>query len=333
MHLQFLRSDNYGFLIIFGTMQKNNPSRSWSVTFLLVSIVAFLNASCSNQVSTTDSLAIPLEVASSNNNISALKIGVLPTQSHQEQQQMIKPLENYLEKSLKTEVNFEIASSYKQIVEWLVDEKIDMAHVTGVSYLEALEAGAEIEPLVAPVNKYTGRAWYRAAIIVKSDSNIKTLHQLINKRFAFVNKYSTSGYLMPFTALNELGIHPEQDFKKVVYPGTHTKTLAALENGDIDAAATNITYYHEQQKMGKLKPEKFRVIWESEPIPPSLIVVSKKIPIDSIKQLKISFLNTPEGIEDIFGEQSAGYTTIADSDYTSIRDLRAKLSFKTEKVK
>lgn len=314
-------------------MRKNNRSLNRSAAFLLVTIVAFFNVACSLRVSTTNSLVIPSAVAISNKNISALKIGIIPTQSFEEQQQMIKPLENYLEESLKTEVNFQVASDYKQIVKWLVDGKIDMAYVAGVSYLEALEAGAEIQPLVAPINKYTGRPWYRAAIVVKADSNIKTLHQLRNKRFAFVNKYSTSGYLMPFSSLNKLGINPEQDFKKIVYPGTHAKTLEALENNDIDAAATNIPYYRKQQKIGKLQPQEFRVIWKSPPIPPSLIVVSKKLPADSIKKLKTSFLNTPEGIEDIFGGESAGYTTIIDADYTPIRDLRAKLSLKAEKVK
>ena len=99
-------------------MQKNNCSLNRSVTFFLVTIVALFGASCSKKVSTTTSLVIPPAVASSNQNIPALKIGVLPTQSLKEQQRMIEPLENYLEKSLKTGVNFQVASDYKQIVKW-----------------------------------------------------------------------------------------------------------------------------------------------------------------------------------------------------------------------
>jgi len=314
-------------------MQKTNRSLNKSAVFLLVAILAFFNASCSNKISNTNSLVIPPAAASINDNVQPLRIGVLPIQRLEEQQRMIKPLEEYLEKSLETEINFLVASDYKQVVKWLVDGKVDMAYVAGLSYLEALEGGAEIEPLVAPIDKYTGRPWYRAGIVVRVDSNIKTLHQLKGKRFAFVNKSSTSGYLMPFAALNKLGINPEGEFRKTVYSGTHAKALQALENGDIDAAATNLPYYLKQQKIGKFPPEEFRVIWESPPIPPSLIVVSRKLSPDSIKKLKTSFLNTPEGLEGIFGGQSAGYTTIIDADYTPIRELRAKLSLKTEKVK
>lgn len=51
------------------------------------------------------------------------------------------------------------------------------------------------------------------------------------------------------------------------------------------------------------------------------------------KCLKTAFLNIPEGIEDIFGGQSAGYTSVEDADYTPIRKLRAKLSLKSERVR
>ena len=79
-------------------MQKNNRSRRASAA-LLVAIVAFINASCSNKISTNDNLVIPPAAASSNDNIQPLRIGVLPTQSFKEQQRMIEPLEKYLEKS------------------------------------------------------------------------------------------------------------------------------------------------------------------------------------------------------------------------------------------
>ncbi len=124
-------------------MRKTNHLFSKSAVFVLVAIVAFINASCSTKVSNNNNLVIPSAAASSNENIQPLIIGVLPTQSLKEQQEMIKPLEEYLEQSLETQVNFPIATDYKQVVKWLVDEKIDMAYVGAVSYLEALEAGAQ----------------------------------------------------------------------------------------------------------------------------------------------------------------------------------------------
>ena len=59
----------------------------------------------------------------------------------------------------------------------------------------------------------------------------------------------------------------------------------------------------------------------------------EKLSADSIKKLKTSFLNTPEGIEDIFKKRLAGYTSVEDADYTPIRKLRANLNLKSEPVR
>ncbi len=84
-------------------MQKNNRSLSKSAAFLLVAILAFLNASCSSKISITGNLLIPPVAPSSNDNIQPLIIGVLPTKSLEEQQRMVDRLERYLEESLKTQ--------------------------------------------------------------------------------------------------------------------------------------------------------------------------------------------------------------------------------------
>ena len=69
-----------------------------------------------------------------------LKIAVLPTQGKAEQKRMIKPLDDYLEKTLRRRVDFFITKDYKQVVDWMVDQKVDMAYVGAVSYIEAILA-------------------------------------------------------------------------------------------------------------------------------------------------------------------------------------------------
>ncbi|MBD2775650.1 phosphate/phosphite/phosphonate ABC transporter substrate-binding protein [Iningainema tapete] len=249
-----------------------------------------------------------------------LKIGVLPTQTKTEQKRMIKPLDDYLEKVLGRRVDFLIAEDYKQVVDWMIEQKVDMAYVEAVSYIEARERGAEFEPLVAPIDKYTGRPWYRAAIIVKADSSIKNLTDLKGKRIAFVNKSSTSGYLMQIAALKE-NVIELSDFAQVIFPGTHAKTEATLFEGFVDAVATNIPSYIKRQKIGRLTSVNSRVLWQSAPVPHSPILVSQKLPPETIKDLKRAFLQVPEGIEDIVGTELAGYTLVEDADYEPIRQL------------
>ncbi|WP_193198491.1 phosphate/phosphite/phosphonate ABC transporter substrate-binding protein [Nostoc sp. MG11] len=299
----------------------------------LAMVVALLGASCTGKISGNHQSIRDRVSVSSINNLSTLKIGVLPTQSRIEQERMIKPLDEYLEKALKRQVDFQVAKDYQEVVDWLVEEKVDMAYVGAVSYFEALERGAEVEPLIAPIDKYTGRPWYRAAIIVEANSSIKKLEDLKGKRIAFVNKSSTSGYLMPIAAFKKLKINPEQDFAQVIYPGTHAESEAALENRLVDAVATNIPSYMKRQKIGKLTSANSRVLWESAPVPHSPMLVSKKLSPELIQDLKWAFLNIPDGMEDIVGTEVGGYTLVEDADYALIKQLRVDLNLNFEAAK
>jgi phosphonate transport system substrate-binding protein len=292
-----------------------------SITMFLAVIMMLLNTGCTQKVSRSS----PPTVDKIPKNLPPLKIGVLPAQKAKDQQRMIQQFDNYLEKSLNRTIDVKLAKNYNQAVDWLVKEEVDIAYLGPVTYLQALDRGAKIEPLVAPIDKSTGQPWYRSCIIVKSDSSIKTLTDLRNKRFSFVDKSSTSGYLMPMAAFNKLSINPEQDFSQVIYTGNHTKSMEALENGIVDAAATNIAAYLKQQKKSKLTSENSRILWTSSPLPHSPVVASKKLPPDLIKQLKKAFLNTPDGMEDVTGTESAGYTLVSPSDYEQIQQIRKDL--------
>ena len=258
-------------------------------------------------------------------NLPLVRISVLPTQNRVEQEKMIAPLDAHLEKVLGQPVEFLIAASYADNVDMLVDGRANAAYTGAVSYLEMLERGVKVEPIAAPIDKFTHRPWYRACMIVAANSPIKTLQDLKGKRVAFVSPSSTSGYLLPLAALKQAGIDPKRDFAAVIFGGTHANTEALLEEGKVDAIATNIPSYVKRQTLGKLTPKNSRVFWESQPVPHSPFLASSDLPPDVIEKLKEALLTVPPGVQDIVGTQAEGYTLVVASDYQPIQQIRIQL--------
>mgnify|MGYP002777001902 CR=1 FL=1 len=253
-----------------------------------------------------------------------LRISVQPTQDRAEQERMIAPLDAHLEKVLGQPVEFLIGKDYKDSIDMLIDGRANAAYIGAASYLEALERGAKVKPLVAPIDQYTTRPWYRSCIIVPANSSIRTLADLRGKRVAFVNRFSTSGYLKPIAALRKLGIIPDRDFAEVLFGGTHEKTKILLGK-QADAIATNIASYTHWKEESKPTIQGAKIIWQSEPVFHSPVLVSEQVPPAVIDKLKEAFLTTPEGIHDLMGAKTVGFTLVDAEDYEKIRELRDQL--------
>jgi phosphate/phosphite/phosphonate ABC transporter binding protein len=77
-----------------------------------------------------------------------------------------------------------------------------------------------------------GSRGYAGAITVRKDSPIRDLAALAGKRVAFVDRYSTSGFILPVRTLTLAGTEVEP-----VFAGTPAAAVAELRAGRVDAAA------------------------------------------------------------------------------------------------
>lgn len=304
--------------------RRNNSLRQ-SAIFILLFLIAFIGISCKAQLSNNP----PQENIKSSTQPTAtntLRVAVVPWQSPEVQQKKLQPLADYIQQTTGRSVTFQITKSYESAVDLLAKEEVEIAYLAALTYVQARERNTNLEPIVVPIDKTTGRPWYSSVVVVKSSSGIKSLQDLKGKRFAFVSPSSTSGFLMPMAEFKAKGIEPERDFKEVEYPGSHDKTETALAAGEVDAIADDKSSFLRSQKSGKLSPSAYKVIWESSPIPTGPIVINtKKFPPELVAKLKQALIDAPVGVVDVSGTESAGYTLAKDADFEQIRQIYSSL--------
>jgi phosphonate transport system substrate-binding protein len=301
---------------------KFNRSLQQLLTLSLVLTASAISPSCTSEPKNNSPVNPPATQSPDATVSKTLEVAVVPWQSPEKQQKKIQPLSDYLQKTINRSVHFQVTKDYKTAVNLLVEEKVDMAYLGASSYLEARERNVNLEPLVLPINKATGRPWYTSVIVADVNQGINSLQDLKGKRFAFVSPSSTSVFLMPMNSLQKEGIDPIQDFEKIVYTGSHDTTETALANGEVDAIADDKNSFERAKNAGKLPAENYEIIWESEPITTGQIVInSSKFNPEEIDKLKQALIDAPIGLLDVSGFESAGYTLTKDADFAEIRQI------------
>jgi phosphonate transport system substrate-binding protein len=171
-----------------------------------------------------------------------LTIGLIPEQNVFKQVARYKPLGKYIEKKTGIKIKFTILSRYGNIIESFNRKKLDGAFwgsFTGAMAVRKLN----IKPVARPVNQ-DGTSTYHGYILVRKDSNIRSVADMKGKTIAFVEKATTAGYIFPIAFFRENGIKKiDAFFQEHYFTGSHDAAIHAVLNKDADIACAKNTIY------------------------------------------------------------------------------------------
>lgn len=258
--------------------------------------------------------------------LKVLKMGLIPADDAQEMLRNYEPIKEYLSEKLGIPVEIQVTSDYTAAIEAMRAKHIDMAWFGPFSYIIAANvAGAEA--IVNGVKESTGSATYKSIIITNVNSGIETLEDLKGKSFAFVDPTSTSGNLIPRKMLIENGIDPDNDFSVSYYAGTHNAVQYAIANGKVDAGASSDNVYQRMVEAGEISADVNKIIYESEPIPGSPIVVRGDLPAELKQKIQQALLDMDQQTIHAVGGWGGitSYQKVSDSDYDIIRETAKAL--------
>jgi len=249
----------------------------------------------------------------------SLNIGFIPQGNAVFMVKKWQPLADYLAKALQMPVEMLFRSSYREIINAFAKGEMDLCLTGAFMYVLTREA-ADIRPLVR--RKKFGSSYYNSVIIVRKDSGLKTFNELKGRSFAFTDKESTTGYLLPTAMMRQRGItDPEAYFSEVIYAGNHDSVLLSVYTGNVTGAAMATTRW----RLENPNVKELRIIWKSDPIYLGPFSVRGGLDETLVAKIKEAFLKigkTPETRELAEYIQIEGFEEAHDSDYDNIRKAK-----------
>lgn len=207
-----------------------------------------------------------------------------------------KPLAMYLSKKLGREVRLRTVDTWEGLAKSLASGETDLALMGPWGYVLANhQAGAEVLATIL----YDGKPEYFAIIVTGPRSGISKIDDLKGKTFAFGDKGSTSGYLIPSHEFYKRGIEPEKFFARVINT-KHQAIETQVTRGELDAGADYNRNRDAMIEQGLIKAADSRIIWTSAPLPNDAFAVSADVARDKALVARLT-----RALEDIGAELKA----------------------------
>jgi phosphate/phosphite/phosphonate ABC transporter binding protein len=173
--------------------------------------------------------------------IERLVVAVNPVVGHDlsKQTEAIESLEQYLSHTLGLPVQVGVRESYEETLLGMERGEIDAARLGQYAFALAqarFGARALVNAIDIAAADDVAPAPYRSVIITRADSGITNLVELRGAEFGFVDRNSTTGYLVPTFLLEQAGLDPAIDIQSH-FLLSHQAVAEAVERGELLAGA------------------------------------------------------------------------------------------------
>ena len=181
-----------------------------------------------------------------------------------------RPLAEYIGKQMGREVKLYTVDTWEGLAKSLANGETDIALMGPWGYVLANHvAGAQAVSTIL----YDNKPEYFAIMVTHPKSGIKSIADLKGKTFAFGDKGSTSGFLIPNHHFQKNGIDISTYLGKYINT-KHQAIELQVTRGELDAGAD---YNRNRDAMisdGLIKASDSVIFWTSDPLPNDAVAVS-----------------------------------------------------------
>ena len=256
----------------------------------LVGLIKLHNHNKSQHISFSDWIAVK-PIAAKNNKF---RFAIASMVSAEETWVTYKKLIDYVASHIGNEASMILRPSYSDVRILLEEEKVDIAFVCTGTYITCSRA-ATVELIAAP--EFKNDLKYRCLFVVNKNSAINSVTDLQGKSFAFTDPESNTGCIVPSWVIKKQGEDPKAYFSKIIYTGSHDRSLHAVAKELVDGAGVDSLVYYSFIETHPEMKEFLRVIWESEPFGAPPVVVPTGLAESMKEQLREIFLAMSQNVK------------------------------------
>ena len=229
--------------------------------------------------------------------VKKLLIGLIPEQNIFRQMERYEPLMEYLQKKTGAKMKLKVLPRYGNIVDNFKSSALDGAFFGSFTYTLA-HARVGVEVLARPV-ALDNSSTYHGLIFVRKDGGIRTARDMKGKRFAFVDKATTAGYLLPLAYFRGNGISNYRRYLSEYYfTGTHEDAVYDVLDGKADVGAAKNTVFYRLAKEDPRIGKELIVLARSPDVPENAFALRRDIDVslrDRLKEALLRMDQDPDG--------------------------------------
>ena len=250
-----------------------------------------------------------------------LHIGLIPEQNLFKQMDRYEPLARYVSQKTGIDIRLSILPRYGNIISNFVSAGMDGAFFGSFTFALAHEK-LGVQVLVRPEN-LDGISTYHGMIFVRKDSGIRTVEQMKGKRFAFVDKATTAGYLLPLAYFRKHQKNYRTFLREYYFAGTHEDVINDVLDKKADIGAAKNTVFNRLAKSDGRISEELLILAESPEVPENALAVRKNLDSGLKSRLEAALLNMdsdPEGARILKAFGARRFILTRTSDYNPVYD-------------
>lgn len=259
-----------------------------------------------------------------------LRVGAIPAESKAKTMDQFAKFMDYLGRKTGCKIELYVADNYEGIIDKMKQGDLDIAWFGPFSYIIAADtAGARAFAIDDNIKDGT---IYHSAFIVHPASKINSIEEIKGHTLAFVDKASTSGYLIPKVILKRQGIDIDRDLATIEFAGSHDAAILAVKKRQVDVATVSDTILISLQAKGVVGEKDFKIIGYSEAIPTSTWAYREGLPADLLAKVRQAFFDVAKEDKEALGMYGndfvKGFVPTDDKQYDIIRNTVKELGIK-----